>query len=89
MTKTEGKVMYLGPTIRGVVKNGAVYEGGLPKKLSLVAEKKPIVKNLIVPLAEIVEIKRAIDQEGTAEAIAYDKISEISAAEIKTITEGE
>ncbi|SHO50071.1 hypothetical protein [Anaerocolumna xylanovorans] len=89
MTKTEGKVMYLGPTIRGVVKNGAVYEGGLPKKLFLVAEKKPIVKNLIVPLAEIVEIKRAIDQEGTAEAIAYDKISEISAAEIKTITEGE
>ncbi|WP_024346585.1 hypothetical protein [Lacrimispora indolis] len=89
MTKAEGKVMYLGPTIRGVVKNGDVFEGGLPKKLSKVAEKKPIVKNLIVPLSDIVETKRAIDQEGTAEAVAFDKIEAIPGSEIKEITEGE
>lgn len=89
MTKTEGMVMYLGPTIRGVVKNGAVFESGLPKKLSLVVEQKPIVNNLIVPLSEIVEVKRAIDQEGTAEAVAYDRIEAFSGDEIKKITEGE
>lgn len=89
MTKAEGKVMYLGPTIRGVVKNGDVFEGGLPKKLSKVAEKKPIVKNLIVPLSDVVEVKRAIDQEGTAEAVAFDKIEAIPGNEIKEITEGE
>lgn len=89
MTKREEKVMYLGPTIRGVVKNGDVFEGGLPKRLSRVAEQKPIVKNLIVPLTEIVNVKREIEQEGTAEAIAFDKIKAIYSDEIKKITEGE
>lgn len=89
MTKADGKVMYLGPTISGVVKHGDVFEDGLPKKLEKVAEKKPIVKNLIVPLSEILEVKRAIDQEGTAEAVAFDKIEAIPGNEIKEITEGE
>ncbi|MDD3662290.1 MAG: hypothetical protein PHT84_00285 [Candidatus Pacebacteria bacterium] len=89
MTKAEGKVMYLGPTIRGVVKNGDVFEGGIPKKLSKVSGKKPIVKNLIVPLSEIAEVKKAIDTEGTAEAVAFDRIGALTSAEIKEIVEGE
>lgn len=41
MTRKENKkVMYLGPTIRGVVKNGAVFEGGIPKNLEKIARKE-------------------------------------------------
>ena len=83
MTKSESPVMYLGPTIRGVVKYGAVFSGGIPKR------KKPIVKQLIVPLSDIVKAKTAIDTEGTVEAVAYDKIEALSEAEVKKITEGE
>ena len=54
MTKSESPVMYLGPTIRGVVKYGAVFSGGIPKRLEKLAGKKPIVKQLIVPLSDIV-----------------------------------
>ena len=82
MTKKENKkVMYLGPTIRGVVKNGAVFEGGIPKNLEKIAGKKPIIQNLIVPLANIVDVSKNIRVEGTAEAI--------SEAEVKEYTEGE
>ena len=90
MTKKENKkVMYLGPTIRGVVKNGAVFEGGIPKNLEKIAGKKPIIQNLIVPLENIVDVSKNIRVEGTAEAIAFDTIAEISEAEVKEFTEGE
>lgn len=90
MTRKENKkVMYLGPTIRGVVKNGAVFEGGIPKNLEKIAGKKPIIQNLIVPLENIVDVSKNIRVEGTAEAIVFDKIAEISEAEVKEFTEGE
>ena len=90
MTRKENKkVMYLGPTIRGVVKNGAVFEGGIPKNLEKIAGKKPIIQNLIVPLENIVDVSKNIRVEGTPEAIAFDKIAEISEAEVKEFTEGE
>lgn len=90
MTRKENKkVMYLGPTIRGVVKNGAVFEGGIPKNLEKIAGKKPIIQNLIVPLENIVDVSKNIRVEGTTEAIAFDKIAEISEAEVKEFTKGE
>lgn len=59
MTRKENKkVMYLGPTIRGVVKNGAVFEGGIPKNLEKIAGKKPIIQNLIVPLETLWTFQR-------------------------------
>ena len=74
---TNKKVMYMGPTLRGVARSGSVFENGLPANLSKLAEKKPIIKNLIVPLAETVETKKAIDTEGTAEAVARSEIENI------------
>ena len=70
MTRKENKkVMYLGPTIRGVVKNGAVFEGGIPKNLEKIAGKKPIIQNLIVPLENIVDVSKNIRVEGTSPSI--------------------
>lgn len=86
MTK---KVMYMGPTLRGVVRSGTVFENGLPKNLSRLAEKRPVINNLIVPLADMVEVKKAINTEGTAEAVSYDKIAALSRSEIEKILKGE
>lgn len=84
----EMAVMYLGPTIRGVARHGESFTGGLPARLKKLADAKPIVANLIVPLSEIVRVKQAVDTEGTPEAVYYDKIELLSEAEIKEITEG-
>ena len=86
---TKSKVMYLGPTLRGVARSGSVFENGIPASLASLAEKKPIIKNLIVPLPEAVEIKKAIDTEGPAEAAAFDKIAALSRNEIETTLKGE
>ena len=82
-------LMYLGPTIRGVAKNGTVFNGGIPARLSKLAEKKPVVTNLIVSLPDIVKAQKAIDTEGTVEAVSYDRIDALTEADIKNIMEGE
>lgn len=87
--KKEQAVMYLGPVVRGVVKNGAVFSGGIPGKLEKLTVKKPFIKHLVVPLSEIVRVKAAIAVEGTVEAVAYKRLEAISEGEIKEIMEGE
>ena len=89
MIDNKVKVMYMGPTIRGVVKSGAVFAGGIPANLEKVSKEKPIIKNLIVPLSSIVETKKALDTEGTVESVAYDAISSIPDNEIQQILKGE
>ncbi|NBH71574.1 hypothetical protein D3Z51_05965 [Clostridiaceae bacterium] len=86
---TNEQVMYIGPTLRGVAKSGAVFSGGIPKKLEKLAAKKPIIKNLIVPISGIVQAKKDVDTEGTVAAVAYDRISALSEADIRKLTEGE
>lgn len=88
MTKNE-QVMYIGPTLRGVAKSGAVFSGGIPKKLEKLAAKKPIIKSLIVPISGIVQAKKDVDTEGTVAAVAYDRISALSETEVRKLTEGE
>ena len=86
---TNEQVMYIGPTLRGVAKSGAVFSGGIPKKLEKLAAKKPTIKNLIVPISGIVQAKKDVDTEGTVAAVAYDRISALSEADIRKLTEGE
>lgn len=88
MTDAEGRVMYIGPTVRGVVRHGAAFSGGLPGRLEKLAEGKPIIKNLIVPLSMLESATREADTEGTALAVAYDRILALSEADVKKIMEG-
>ena len=88
MTNNE-QVMYIGPTLLCVAKSGAVFSDGIPKKLEKLAAKKPIIKNLIVPISGIVQAKKDVDTEGTVAAVAYDRISALSEAEVRKLTEGE
>ncbi len=88
MIKENGRVMCIGPTIHGVVKNGAVFSGGIPKTLERLTREKPIMKNLIVPLSGIVQAKKEAATEGTVAAIACQRILALSREEISKITEG-
>ena len=75
MIKNESVMIYLGPTIRGVVKHGASFRSGFPRQLEDYCEKNPIIKNLIVPVSEITETTKAVSVEGTVENIAFRKLS--------------
>ena len=80
--------MYIGPSVRGVVKHGAAFSGGLQARLERLADAKPIIKNLIVPVSELADAIKRSNEEGSAVAVAYDRISELTEAEIKKIMEG-
>ena len=90
MISEEKAVMYLGPSIRGVVKYGAVFRGGIPKNLEKITKRKALMSYLIAPVDQIVERKKQIDTEGTVEFMAYDIIAQLKQNEIQNILkEGE
>lgn len=78
-------MLYIGPSIRGVVRYGSVFSGGIPARLEKLAEKKPIIKKLIVPVSEMEEAVRSSREEGSVIAVAYDRVSALSEAEIEEI----
>ena len=80
--------MYIGPSIRGVVRHGAAFSGGLPGRVQKLADAKPIINNLIVPVSDLADAIKRSNEEGTAVAVAYDRISELTETEIKKIMEG-
>ena len=88
MTDTNGTSMYIGPTVRGVVRHGATFSGGIPSRLENLAATMPIMRNLIVPVSDLTDAIKRSNEEGTAVAVAYDRISELTETEIKKIMEG-
>ena len=78
--KTEAKaeaketVVYCGPSIRGVVRQGTVLTGGIPELLAEFVKEHPIVETLIVPIERFAEVRGKVETAGTAEAILYKQI---------------
>lgn len=85
----ESAVMYIGPTVRGVVRHGDTFSGGIPGRLETLAESRPIVRDLIVPLSGAVEAEKDARTEGMALAIAYGRILSMPDEEVREIMEGE
>lgn len=85
---TNERVMYIGPTVRGVVRHGATFSGGLPARLEKLAKGKPIVTSLIVPLSRLESAVKESNTEGAARAVAYDRVLSLSEADVKEIMEG-
>ena len=77
-------MLYIGPSIRGVVRYGSVFSSGIPARLEKLVEKKPIIKKL-VPVSEMEEAVRSSREEGSVIAVAYDRVSALSEAEIEGI----
>lgn len=84
----KSKVIYIGPTVQGVVRHGEVFSGGIPQHLQKLANAKPMIQNLIVPLSGLEKAVKESDTEGEALAVAYDRVLSIPEAEVKKIMEG-
>lgn len=68
------QLMYMGPSIPGIVKSKTVFIGGLPKDLTAVAEKVPAVNKLLVPVDRITETTKSLSEQGSVESVSYNKI---------------
>ena len=74
-----------GRTVRGAVKHGDVFSGGIPRRLGKLAEALPMIGHLIVPVPGIVEAMKESGEEGSVRAIAYDRAMKITESEVKEI----
>lgn len=67
-------VIYLGPSIPGVVAAGTVFNNGLTVQLEAVAAEIPAVKMLLVETAKAVKTKKELKAAGSASAICYEAV---------------
>ena len=74
--KKQGNLMYLGPTITGVVRHSTVFkEGILPKKVKECIEQLPMMEKLFVPLSEIPKATKELRKEQSVLGTIYTQIA--------------
>ncbi len=66
--------MYIGPTIPGVMKQGAVLLGDLPKGLVEAEGKVPCIKNLVVPIEGATAAVQALKEQGSVEQVSFGRV---------------
>lgn len=73
-TENKERLIYCGPNIGFKVTKDTVYIGGIPKILDEEIKECKEIKNLFVPIASYIEIKRKISEEGTIESLSYKAV---------------
>mgnify|MGYP005760732761 CR=1 FL=1 len=72
--KENGKLVYCGPTVRGVAKQYTVFSGGMPRELEEFIQKHPEAAALVVRVEHFAQTRKRVETAGTAEAMLYRKI---------------
>ena len=72
--KAQGNLMYLGPTITGVVQHSTIYKNGvLPQKVTDCVEQFPVMKKLFVPVEDIPKAMKELQKEQSVLATVYSQ----------------
>ena len=72
--KKQGNLMYLGPTITGVVRHSTIFKNGvLPQKVNECVEQFPAMKKLFVSMEEISGAVKELKKEQSALATIYSQ----------------
>ena len=66
--------MYVGPAIPGVIKQGTVLLGDLPKGLAEVVGKVSCIKNLVVPIEGATAAVQALKKQGSGGQVSFGKV---------------
>lgn len=74
--KKQGNLMYLGPTITGVVRYSTVFkEGILPKKVKECIEQLPMMEKLFVPMDGISKATKELKKEQSVLGTIYTQVA--------------
>lgn len=70
----QGNLMYLGPTITGVIRHSTIFKNGvLPEKVSECVKQFPIMKKLFVSMEELPEAVKELKKEQSALGTIYSQ----------------
>lgn len=74
--KKQGNVMYLGPTITGVVRHSTNFKDGvLPDKVKECVNQFPVMKKLFVSIDEIPAAVKELNKDQSALKTIYSQVS--------------
>lgn len=63
-SKRNGNLIYLGPTITGVIRHSTVLKNGIfPQKVNICAEKFPAMERLFVPVEQMASAVKELSKE--------------------------
>lgn len=67
-------VVYCGPSVKGVARQYTVYAGALPEALENFLREHPAARGLVVSVERFAQVRKALNDSGTAEAMLYRKV---------------
>ncbi len=71
------QLIYIGPHLPGGrLSTSFISLGGFPIYLEDIAESLPAIKDLFVPVAELSHAKKALNETGSIQQIAYSAVTE-------------
>ena len=74
--KKQENLMYLGPTITGVVRHSTIFkEGILPKNVKECIEQLPMMEKLFVPLSVMPKANKELKKEQSALGAIYTQVA--------------
>lgn len=69
------KVVYLGPTLPGVAKEGTIYIDGITPQLEEACEQMPTIREFIVPVDTYEEVAKRLKDSEDGMSQIYNDIS--------------
>lgn len=73
---TTNTVVYIGPTIPGVVTGNRIFSNGINKELKEEVDKMPTIGNLIVPISGLAKARNQLSKKDTPMNICYEKVQQ-------------
>lgn len=74
--KTQENLMYLGPTITGVVRHSTIFKNGvLPPKVKEYVEQFQVMNKLFVPIEEVPAAVKELKKKQSALVTIYSQVA--------------
>lgn len=72
-----GIVMYLGPSVHGIIQSGTSYKNGLPPKAAALAALHPVFLELFVPVDGLARARKELAEPGSQLRGVYEEAVKI------------
>lgn len=72
-----GPIVYIGPSIRGVVQTSAIFKNGLSSAMKQKVKEIPLLREMLIPAADLGKKRREMRVKGSATRSCYDRVVEL------------
>lgn len=74
LVETTKSVMYIGPTIKGVVSQNTIFNNGLPSSLEEKKKEIPALYSLVVPIEQLAQARKELKERNSVIGTCYKQV---------------